>query len=181
MFQWSTLAPFKVPQPCHKMAPRMMESRGPDPKNSEFWWWVVGWPTEFRCLWRWQAVPQTEIVWRVWRAIYFGRLSFFLVTVPEEFQPMRWLGIFFGAFFSSLSFVFWNLSKLVDCWVCTSFQLTGEEYPPQKRLTTNHHGFRPRKITRRMREKQLGRGVLHRIWEMASGWVHSWGLRMAGV
>ena len=115
MFQWSTLAPFKVPQPCHKMAPRMMESGGPDPENppsSGGEWWVG--PTEFRCLWRWQAewhaVPQTEISLKGLKSHLFRSTQlFFWLQYPKSSNPcVGWgysLGLFFlpGLLFSETS------------------------------------------------------------------------------
>ena len=110
----------------------------------EFWWWVVGWPTEFRCLWRWQAVPQTKISLKGLKSHLFRSTQLFFGYSTRRVPTDALVGdILF--FFSSLSFVFWNLSKLVDCWVCTSFQLTGEEYPPQKSWQPTTMGFVPGK------------------------------------
>lgn len=98
MFQWSTLAPFKVPQPCHKMAPRMMESGGPRSGKPPRVLVVSG--TEFRCLWRWQAVPQTKISLKGLKSHLFRSTQlFFWLQYPKSSNRCVGWGYSVGLFF----------------------------------------------------------------------------------
>ena len=70
------------------------------------------------------------------------------------------VGDILWGFFFFLVFCFLKPFKIGGLLGLYQFPVDWGRISSPKKLTTNHHGFRPRKITRRMREKQLGRGVL---------------------